>query len=234
MSNILYPALLSSIVETSITHPIDVIKIHKQTCKPIVYQFKNLYSGFIPRAIGNIPSRTIFLFSQDYLQILCNKNYQVNKNIQSFVIPLCVGFSQTLVDTPVEVLKMNKIMKIKNNLKTNLKINLKINLLYKGFMPHFGRNFIFVLSVYNFKQLSINNKFIENQYFTTAIYGAIGGVIGSYLSHPLDTIKTCIQTNKNYNNFTIKDYFKGCNLRASMSLCNMFISLYIFEVIKKY
>ena len=229
-SNIIYSALISSIVETSITHPIDVIKIHKQTSKPIIYKFNNLYSGFVPRALGNIPSRTMFLFSQDYLQIFFNKNYKVNKNIQSFLIPLCVGFSQTLVDTPVEVLKMNKIMKIKNDLKTNL----KNNLLYKGFIPHFGRNFIFVLSVYNFKQLNIDNKFIDNQYFTTAIYGAIGGVIGSYLSHPLDTIKTCIQTNKNYNNFTIKDYFKGCNLRASMALCNMFISLYIFEVIKKY
>jgi hypothetical protein len=180
MTNNLYPALISSIIETTITHPIDVIKIHKQTLKPIAYTFKTLYSGFITRALGNIPSRTIFLFSQDYLHTYFNNN---NKQKHSIIIPLCTGLSQTLVDTPVEVLKMNTIMKLKNTF------------LYKGFLPHFGRNFIFVLSVYNFKQLHFEN---HNPYFHTAIYGAIGGMIGSYISHPLDTIKTCIQTNKPY------------------------------------
>lgn len=223
MTSILYPALISSIIETTITHPIDVIKIHKQTSKPIIYKFNTLYSGYIPRSIGNIPSRTIFLFSQDYLhQYFNNKNRQINKNIQSIIIPFIAGFSQTLVDTPVEVLKMNKIMKIKNNL------------LYKGFIPHFYRNFIFVLCVYNCKQLS-NNTNIQylNSSTQTALFGAAGGLIGSYTSHPLDTIKTCIQTNRNYDNFTIKDFFKGCHLRAGMGMINMFISLYVFELLKK-
>ena len=223
MTSILYPALISSIIETTITHPIDVIKIHKQTSKPIIYNFKTLYSGYIPRSIGNIPSRTIFLFSQDYLhQYFNNKNRQINKNINSILIPFISGFSQTLVDTPVEVLKMNKIMKIKNNL------------LYNGFIPHFCRNFIFVLCVYNFKQLS-NNTNIQYLESSTqkALFGAVGGLVGSYISHPLDTIKTCIQTNKNYDNFTIKDFFKGCHLRAGMGMINMFISLYVFELLKK-
>ena len=67
----------------------------------------------------------------------------------------------------------------------------------------------------------------------TALYGSIGGMVGSYISHPLDTIKTRIQTNRDFKHFTIKDYFIGSNLRASMALINMFISLYIFELIKK-
>ena len=224
MTSILYPALISSIIETTITHPIDVIKIHKQTSKPILYKFNTLYSGYIPRSIGNIPSRTIFLFSQDYLhKYFNNKNRKINKNIQSILIPFIAGFSQTLVDTPVEVLKMNQIMKIKNNL------------LYKGFIPHFYRNFIFVLCVYNFKQLS-NNKhlqYLQSSSTQTALFGAVGGFVGSYISHPLDTIKTCIQTNRNYDNFTIKDFFKGCHLRAGMGMINMFISLYVFELLKK-
>jgi hypothetical protein len=224
MTSILYPALISSIIETTITHPIDVIKIHKQTSKPILYKFNTLYSGYIPRSVGNIPSRTIFLFSQDYLQqYFNNKNHQVNKNIQSILIPFIAGFSQTLVDTPIEVLKMNKIMKIKNNL------------LYKGFISHFYRNFIFVLCVYNFKQLSNNTniQYVNSPSTQTALFGAAGGLVGSYISHPLDTIKTCIQTNRNYDNFTIKDFFKGCHLRAGMGMINMFVSLYVFELLKK-
>ena len=229
MASLLYPALISSIIESTLTHPIDVIKIHKQTSQPIIYKFKTLYSGYIPRAVGNIPSRTIFLFSQDYLQhYFSNSNktkYEISKNMQSIIIPLCAGFTQTLVDTPIEVIKMNQVMKLKNKL------------LYKGFIPHFCRNFIFVLSVYNFKQLGVGNgvgnSLVGNSYLQTAMYGAVGGVIGSYVSHPLDTIKTCIQTNRPYKHFIMKDYFRGCHLRAGMGMINMFVSLYVFEVMKK-
>ena len=148
MTSLLYPALVSSILETTITHPIDVIKIHKQSSQPIVYNFKTLYSGYIPRALGNIPSRTTFLFSQDFLHHYFNskKNYEVSKKSQCILIPLLAGLSQTLIDTPVEVLKMNQVMKLKNTF------------LYKGFLPHFCRNFIFVLCVYNFKQFGISNN----------------------------------------------------------------------------
>jgi hypothetical protein len=228
MTSLLYPALVSSIIESTITHPIDVIKIHRQTSQPILYNLKTLYTGYLPRVFGNIPSRTLFLFSQDYLQnyfnkdntSCCKKNYKMNKNIQSIIIPLFSGFAQTLVDTPVEILKMNQVMKIKNTFY------------YTGFLPHFYRNFIFILCVYNFKQYG-NSNGNSNSNLGTAFYGAIGGVVGSYISHPLDTIKTCVQSNRTHNHFTIKDYMRGCHLRAGMAMCNMFISLYVFEFIKK-
>mgnify|MGYP000862206676 CR=1 FL=1 len=43
-SSLLYPALISSVIENCITHPIDVIKIHKQTNVPFTYNFKTLYA----------------------------------------------------------------------------------------------------------------------------------------------------------------------------------------------
>ena len=230
MTSLLYPALVSSIIESTITHPLDVIKIHKQTSQHILYKFKTLYSGYTPRALGNIPSRTIFLFSQDYLHTYFNskKNYELSKKSQCIIIPLLAGFSQTLIDTPVEVLKMNQVMNVKNTF------------LYKGFLPHFFRNFIFVLCVYNFKQVGISNSNRSqdnswgSNYLNTAFYGAMGGVVGSYISHPLDTIKTCIQSNRSYKHFTLKDYYKGCHLRAGMGMINMFVSLYVFEIMKKF
>ena len=53
-----------------------------------------------------------------------------------------------------------------------------------------------------------------------------------YISHPLDTIKTCIQTNRNYDYFKAKEYMRGGHLRAGMSMINIFISLYVFERMK--
>jgi hypothetical protein len=203
------PAITSSIIEVCITHPIDIIKIHKQTSKQISYSFKNLYSGFLTRASGNIPTRTVFLFSQDYMKLYC-ENKKINKSI---IVPVTAGFAQTLVDTPIEVMKMNKILNINNPLS-------------KGFIPHLSRNVIFLFFVYNFKNYNVQST------VNTAIYGAIGGFIGSYVSHPFDTIKTFIQSNKSTKTLVLKDYFKGCHLRSSMCMFNMFISLYVFEFMK--
>jgi hypothetical protein len=211
--SLIYPALISSVFEVCVTQPIDVMKIHYQTSTPVVYKFKNLYAGFIPRAIGNIPSRTIFLYSQDFFKTYFqDKSY---KNYSSVLVPVFAGFSQTLVDTPVEVLKINKVMNINNKF------------LYKGFIPHVTRNIIFLACVYNFRE-----QFKTDSIYKNAFYGAIGGTIGAYISHPLDTIKTRIQSNKNYKSLSIKDLYKGSHLRASMSMINMFISLSVFELIK--
>lgn len=209
------PAILSSLFEVCATQPLDVIKTHHQTNTKVIYTFKNLYSGFIPRAIGNIPSRTIFLYSQDFF-----KNYYTNIKNKNILVPMSAGFCQTLVDTPFEILKINKIMNVKNK---NL---------YKGFVPHVSRNIIFLMCVYNSREYS---KKISGNIIHNSLYGGIGGMIGAYISHPFDTIKTRIQSNQNnlpLDNKIIKNLFKGSHLRASMSLINMIVSLTIFETIK--
>ena len=213
---ILIPSICSSFVEVVITQPIDVAKTYKQTGKTIPLNIKTLYSGFIPRATGNIPSRTVFLFSQDFLKTELDSTKSLNK----ILIPGLSGFAQTLIDTPIENLKMKQIFKLD-----------KINY-YKGFIPHLSRNIIFLIPVFNFKEYGKEHH--ENA-LHQSLYGAIGGIIGSYISHPLDTIKTLIQTNRKeqIKNLHMGDYFRGAHLRASMAFINMSISLYIFEYLKE-
>jgi hypothetical protein len=213
---ILIPSIISSFVEVIVTQPIDVIKTYKQTNTQISLNFKTLYSGFIPRASGNIPSRTVFLFSQDYLR----SELDPIKNFNKILIPGLSGFTQTLVDTPIENLKMKQIFKLQ-----------KINY-YRGFIPHVMRNIIFLVPVFNFKEYG---KFYHDNALHQSLYGAIGGIIGSYISHPLDTIKTLIQTNKKnqIKELKLKDYFRGSHLRASMAFINMSISLTVFEYLKE-
>ena len=213
----IYPALISSIFEVCATQPLDVIKTHYQTNTKVIFTFRELYRGFMPRALGNIPSRSIFLFSQDYLKSEINNN-----SYKSLFVPSGAGFAQTLFDTPVEVLKINKIMNIQNKF------------LYTGFLPHLTRNIIFLVPVYNMREYSnqINNDIYNKNIFLNACYGAFGGVIGAYLSHPFDTIKSKIQSKQSITNIKINDLYKGVHIRASMSLINMFVSLYVFEFIK--
>lgn len=49
------PSIMSYVFEVCATQPLDVIKTHYQTNTKVIYTIKNLYSGFLPRAIGNIP-----------------------------------------------------------------------------------------------------------------------------------------------------------------------------------
>ena len=208
---IIIPSIISSFVEVIVTQPIDVAKTFKQTNTKIPLNVKTLYSGFIPRASGNIPSRSIFLFSQDYLKSELDPTKKINK----FFIPMLSGFAQTKVDTPIENIKMKQIFKLE-----------KIKY-YKGFIPHLTRNCMFLIPVFNLKELNSDNP---------ALYGACGGIIGSYISHPFDTIKTLYQTNKSeqIKQLKIKDYFRGANLRASMAFINMSISLTVFEYLKEF
>ena len=214
MPNLILPSLVSSFLEVTITQPLDVVKTYKQANKinQLDYRLSNLYKGFVPRALGNIPSRTVFLFSQDYF-----KGYTSDK-YKPLVVPLMSGFCQTLVDTPVEVVKINQIFGQKNK---NY---------YSGFVPHCIRNIIFVGFVFNFKEYGKRYDSIT----ISSAYGAVGGLLGCYISHPFDTIKTIKQsraTNSKLNSFS--DYMRGSHIRAGMGFVNMFISLSIFELLKQ-
>ena len=63
-------AIISSIVEVSVVHPLDVYKIlyqNNKNYKFMDYIFKNIrfkYRGFVSRALGIIPMRTTFWISQ--------------------------------------------------------------------------------------------------------------------------------------------------------------------------
>jgi hypothetical protein len=213
---IIVPSIISSLIEVIVTQPIDVAKTYKQTGNKISFNVRTLYSGFIPRASGNIPSRSVFLFSQDFLK----SELDPIKNFNKILIPGLSGFAQTLIDTPIENLKMRQIFKLD-----------KVNY-YKGFLPHLSRNIIFLIPVFNFKEYG---KSYHDNAIHQALYGATGGIVGSYISHPLDTIKTLIQTNKKnqIKELKLKDYFRGSHLRASMAFINMSISLTVFEYLKE-
>jgi len=144
--------LISSVTEVTITQPLDVIKTLKQNGLKPQYNIKSLYTGFAPRLYGNIPSLSMFLFSQSYLDKKLNNKY---------LIPFIAGFTQTLIDNPIEVIKINQIMGIND-----------YNFL-KGFIPHYFKNTILIGSVY------YSRKYVENNLHSD--YANFNGVIGAII-----------------------------------------------------
>ena len=124
-SKVLKSALTSSILEVIYTHPIDVIKTHQQNN----HKFKlnrGLLKGISPRALGIIPIRTSF-----WSGLHIAKNFNINDSIHK---SLFVSLLQTGVDTPIENAKIRQIYNFP-----------KINW-YRGFIPHYTRNTLFLYS----------------------------------------------------------------------------------------
>ena len=212
----LHAYLISSITEVTITQPLDVVKTLKQNGIKPVYKIKNLYAGFAPRLYGNIPSLSMFLFSQTYL----DKKLDSTKFYNKLLIPFIAGFTQTLIDNPIEVIKINQIMGIKD---------FKF---FKGFITHYFKNTILIGSVYHSRKYAENNLHSSYSNFN-GIIGAIGGLIGTYISHPLDTIKTLQQSNKDYKKINFRFLFTGIHLRGLMNFISFTVSLTVFDVIKE-
>jgi hypothetical protein len=212
----LHAYLISSITEVTITQPLDVVKTLKQNGLRPNYNIKNLYVGFAPRLYGNIPSLSMFLFSQSYL----DKKLDSTKFYNKLMIPFIAGFTQTLIDNPIEVIKINQIMGIKD---------FKFS---KGFIPHYFKNTILIGSVYHSRKYAENNLHSDYANFNGVI-GALGGLIGTYVSHPLDTIKTLQQSNKDYKKINFRFLFTGIHFRGLMNFLSFTVSLTVFDVIKE-
>lgn len=197
-------SFIAGFIELLVTHPIDYYKnlIQKNHSSPIKQIIKNPLLGIKPKIIGIIPMRMTFWLGLDY----CNSmNYNLLKTI------LFIGTSQTLIDYPLEQIKMNQIF---NSTPKN----------YLGaILPHYGRNLLFVSSFLHFKQ-KFDNPFIG---------GALGGVVGSIISQPLDCLKTHYQSGKpNYPIWKLKDYFKGLIPRASICLISMGVGYSVYLKLK--
>ena len=237
MNNICMISGLSGIIEVCASHPLDTIKTKIQdnelkNIKMNIYQtIKNIYktnglsgfyTGITSRLIGIIPMRTIYWTSMDYSnKIIENKNDYIK-----YIFPaLFIGTCQTIIDNPIEVIK------IKLMTSDDKKIN--YNNLFKGFTPTLTRNIVFCFFVNNSIRINNENKFMA---------AGIGGLVGSIISHPFDIIKTEMQRcngNKENKNFILllKNYilnnpkllFKGVCVRSLLSMVNMSIGFTFFN-----
>lgn len=246
-NNLPISAGISGIIEVSATHWLDRIKTKQQELMLTginknlyetsinIYKcggLKGLYVGILPRIIGIIPMRiaywTTLIKINTYVE-----NYK-NSFVKCLMPGLIAGFVQTLLDNPIEVIKI-KLM-TKKQFDNNIHFDLKK--LYVGFVPTVIRNSIFAISV----SLSIqifNNT--ENKFYA----GAFGGLIGSFISQPFDVIKTELQRSKttNQNNTTFRtllklgknpyNLWKGGSLRSVIAFLNMGIGFYSLNFFQK-
>jgi hypothetical protein len=230
---------VSGIIEVLCTHPLDYLKTKKQQFaqKGLVNNFYqnllkekdlNLYRGAGYRIINIAPMRLTFWGVQDsYVGFVEKKFGEVTKKdvVEGACVAAC---AQTVLDTPIEMLKIQSM--IGSNIGC-------IGSLFRGFSPTLFRNIGFAGCV---AYIGVANKSDDN--IKNFSYCALGGLVGSVLTQPIDYVKTVMQMNPQKNSLTImRDniykngvhvlYYGGVN-RALLSFFSMGIGFVIFNNMK--
>ena len=229
---------ISGIIEVLLTHPIDYIKTQKQIYTQnkvsvgfIKYISRNsFYSGIVPRIAGVAPMRFVFCVFQGN-----SYNYTANTlNYSPFYSGLIAGTLggaiQTLIDNPIEISKIK--------LMNNQTISMKDLFNQYGFVPTLLRNIGFAICI---SSLCFNKKDCPNS--EKFLYSAGEGLLGSFLAHPLDYIKTYQQQNNCNNAYDIVvrtfkenpfDFYSGLMGRMVLSSLTMGIGFVSYENILIY
>ena len=157
------------------------------------------------------------------------------ETISRVIAGTIAGTAQTIIDTPIEVMKIRLI--------TNKGVNSNINLknMFTGFTPTLFRNVKFAAIFNCCSNYSTNNTNIER--FTN---GAVAGFTASVISHPWDVVKTELQRTNSKTKSSISFIYNtmltnpliftsGMLPRAILSCCTMSVSfvtfLYINEIL---
>ena len=183
---------LSGLVEISFTYPIDYAKVkrqeYRQTGKSLTNFYKNIapngvrsyYTGFFPRVAGIVPMRIVFWGTQDTTkQLLENNNIETPFNF--FIIGACGGFAQAIIDNQIEILKISKIT------NTSREEMFRSLIRFQGFNTTLVRNVFFNSCV---SYLCFTNGVEEQSLLEKMRNGALGGIVGTILTQPIDYVKT--------------------------------------------
>lgn len=241
-------APLSGIVEVSTGHPLDTLKTKiqelslKEKPSTIRYAVADIYKtggalafykGYTPRVLGIMPMRLVYWGTMRSMN-----EYTASPSCDSMhpyiklLLPgLVTGTVQTLVDNPIEVLKIRMMTGASGTAMSTLS---------KGFIPCTIRNVVFAIPV----AISVNIFGKDNAF----VAGAFGGLVGSVLSQPLDVIKTemqrfkpeeggvtkksMIQVIREINaqpGSTVRHFMAGVNMRGALSVANMGIGYLAYD-----
>ena len=204
-------SILSGTAEVFATYPIDFLKIIRQSNKPISLLWSNPYRGVSVRFIGVIPMRILFWNSFHY----CHNNHFSKAKSALFI-----SFIQSTLDYPIEQITVQKML-----YNSPLTKCFKIKALVPGITFTLMRNFGFAYIV---------NSSITHGNDNNFIYGALGGLFGALLTHPLDSLKTHYHYLDTYKlpKYTFKQYYTGCTHRCLRCLIAMGIGWQVFNIIK--
>ena len=241
--------LFSSCAATTIVHPFDVMKISKQICLPIYYQFSYLYKGYLFGLIRQTTYSTPNVFIYNQLNTHYKQQYVQDPNFSTkFAFGLLSGGISGFTGNPSEVLLIKTLHEKnkKNSLQHYKEFIYQHN--YRGLFNGY-KMAIMRSATFNSVRLSL---YSENKYFlqyqfpalkeTSLLHflsSSISTFIAIIISNPVDVMKSQMQQNgnlqltalikQNYYQHGIQGFYRGFVPSISKSLPHSVISFMLLE-----
>jgi hypothetical protein len=203
--NKLNSAILSSLVEVCVTHPIDYYKTLKQKGIRNSFEIWRVYpyKGVVTRFIGVVPMRGLYWSSIEYMR---------ENRYPNYVIPFLTSTIQMTVDYPIEQMKINKMMG-----RRAFHMPSGMNIM-SGFTSHYIRNILFTYGFF-YGDLFFGSPFV-------------GGIIGSLISHPFDTLKTFYQSENRIDRLTFDILYRGSFYRTVISMLSLGVGWSVYRSVQ--
>lgn len=214
--NSIYASAVSGSIELAVVYPLEYLKTIRQNTKYLSSKdykryMRTPYRGVGVKMVGFVPMRVGFWSGMDFF----NKNgYGVIKS------GVYTAGLQTLIDYPIEQIKTQRVLNDVNVMNAFKGIKL-----LPSFGVHLMRNMIF---------MGVLNSVIESNRDSMYV-GAVGGLAGSLITQPLDTLKTWYQSGKKSYpvEWRFKDYMRGWQHRGVISLLSMNIGWLVYSRLNK-
>jgi solute carrier family 25 carnitine/acylcarnitine transporter 20/29 len=224
---------LSGFAATSICHPLDTIRTRIQSsnhttiyrCVSSLIKTEGVfafYRGFLPPFSAQVLYKSIIFSVNEYSRKQLSKFTSFNSNFNLiFFSGLFSGLINSIVVTPIELIRNKQMLQNNQNSKTSVYNDIKIIIrqygligLWRGFTitcfrdgPGLG---LYFLSYEKSKEF-INPLFNTKDYFMARfLSGSCAGIVYWLYALPIDTIKTIIQSDNSLphqRKSSIHDFF---------------------------
>ena len=210
-------SVIAGCSEILITYPLDYLKIlyqnnNKMDIINIKRYMRTPYKGVSSKMVGFVPMRLVFWTSLDYFN---------SKGYNPIMSGIYTSIIQTTLDYPIEQTKIYNINKKLKSKKYSIFDPFRSVRIVPSIGYNLTRNMVFALIVNGIIQKDPKSLY----------YGALGGLAGSLVTQPLDSLKTWYQSgNVNFpKHWKINNYMKGYEYRCLVSLIGINIGWVVFS-----
>lgn len=236
------------VIEVSLMQSLNYLKNAKQQGLPFTMNPRVLYRGFVSNCL-NFSSVTMFQFAAagKIKAILTGREIRTMTASEQLTAGALAGISSALLCSPMELLMIQQQRKggsLPGTLASLIKKGVTTNGITRGMLMTAGREGIFAagyLGVGPIIKEQVKTLFPDSigaSEDSARFFGSIAaGLFACYFSHPMDTIKTCMQgdiENKKFTNVRgtlttlwkeggIPGLYRGAAFRCSRQIACAFI-----------
>ena len=205
---------VSGMLESIITYPGDTIKTRLQSGQTFrsVIRPSGIYSGFALKVLTTPITRSLFWGIKSHTSKTCDNEY---------ITSSLAGLTQSVLDAPVDKYKIHRQL----GLSHTEAVRIALRKYAISYLVTATRNVPFATVYYH-----LSGR-IESG--SNAVDRACAASTAALITHPLDTIKTVIQSENSLTTIGgVRDLMRGAMVRSSVTALNLVIGHYMFDLLR--